>query len=145
MKISRESLLFGVIGLLLGVLIAGASAGLAVNNNNRSMMQMMGINTSLIKNTSSDDHMGMSMNDMSDQLTNRSGDDFDQYFVSMMISHHQGAIDMAKLAETRAKHDEIKQLSKNIIEAQTVEINNMKEWQRTWGYDTNGINTMMMH
>lgn len=144
MKTNKESLLYGVIGLLLGILIAGGSAITAVNSNNRSMMQMMGMNTSLMK-TDSSDHMGMSMNDMSDELENRTGDEFDQYFISMMIAHHQGAIDMAKLAESRAKHSEIKQLSTDIISTQTKEITNMKAWQSAWGYDTNGINTMMMH
>jgi uncharacterized protein (DUF305 family) len=51
-----------------------------------------------------------------------------------MIDHHQDAIDMAKLSEKRAKHDEIKQLSRNIISAQEEEIDQMKQWQVEWGY-----------
>jgi uncharacterized protein (DUF305 family) len=51
-----------------------------------------------------------------------------------MIAHHQGAITMARLADTRAKHTEIKQLSRDIITAQRREIIHMKHWQRQWGY-----------
>jgi uncharacterized protein (DUF305 family) len=58
-----------------------------------------------------------------------------------MIEHHEGAIDMAKLAETRAEHDEIKQLSQDITTAQEGEIAEMKKWQQQWGYDDDSHNT----
>ena len=138
---TKESVLIGIIGLLGGLLIAGSGAVLAVNNNNHGMMQMMGMRTSLTKNADAG-HMGMSMNDMSDDLKNRSGDDFDENFVAMMIAHHQGAIDMARLAETRATHDEVKQLSKDIITAQTKEIESMQQWQQLWGYNEDTTNSM---
>lgn len=141
---SKESVLVGTIGLLAGLLIAGGGAVLAVNNNNRGLMQMMGMHTSVIKDADAG-HMGMSMNDMSGDLENRSGDDFDKNFVAMMIAHHQGAIDMARLAETRATHDEVKQLSKDIVTAQTKEIESMKQWQQAWGYNEDSTNSMHMH
>ena len=136
MALQKETIYVGIIGLLAGIIIAGATAVTAVNNNNHGMMKMMGMNTSQMKDNNAG-HMGMSMNDMSSELKNRTGDDFDKNFVAMMIAHHQGAIDMARLAETRAKHDEVKQLSKEIITAQTKEIEAMKQWQQTWGYTEN--------
>ncbi len=48
----------------------------------------------------------------------RSSGDVDTDFAQMMITHHQGAIAMARLAEDNAEHDELKQLAKDIIEAQ---------------------------
>jgi uncharacterized protein (DUF305 family) len=138
----KESLLYGIIGLLAGVVIAGFVAGQSVNNNHAGMMNMMGIDD---KNTqqSSTDHSTMSMADMTKQLEGLSGDDYDKAFIEMMIDHHQGAIDMAKLSDTRAKHDEIKQLSKDIITAQEKEIAEMKQWQKDWGYSTNEMMHMM--
>jgi len=133
MTLRKETIYVGIISLLAGIIIAGGTAVLAVNSNNRGMMNMMGMNTSRMKGNDAG-HMDMSMNDMSSDLQNRTGDDFDKNFVAMMIAHHQGAIDMAKLAEGRAKHNEIKQLSKDIISAQTKEIQNMKMWQTQWGY-----------
>lgn len=145
MAVQKETITVGVIGLLAGIIIAGGAAVLAVNNDNRGMMKMMGMNTSRMMDTNSG-HMGMSMNQMSDDLKNRTGDDFDANFISMMIAHHQGAIDMAKLAEKNAKHQEIKDLSKDVINAQTKEIKNMEQWQQQWGYNesssSNSMHTM---
>jgi uncharacterized protein (DUF305 family) len=51
----------------------------------------------------------------------RSGD-VDTDFAQMMITHHQGAIDMARLALERAEHEELQELAGAIIEAQEGEI-----------------------
>lgn len=51
-----------------------------------------------------------------------------------MVEHHQGAIDMAKPASSNASHQEVKDLAKEIITAQTKEINQMMQWQTAWGY-----------
>ncbi len=50
----------------------------------------------------------------------------DQAFAEMMIDHHEGAIRMARLAEERAGHDEIKELAEDIIAAQQSEIEIMR-------------------
>jgi uncharacterized protein (DUF305 family) len=89
------------------------------------------------------DHNSMSMMDMNKQLEGLSGDDYDKAFIEMMITHHEGAVDMAELSASRAKHDEIKQLSQAIITAQDKEIADMKQWQRDWGYSTGEMNEMM--
>lgn len=67
-------------------------------------------------------------------LEKLSGDDFDKKFVELMIDHHQGAIDMANLSASRAKHQDIKTLSDEIISAQSKEIEMMKGWLNLWGY-----------
>jgi uncharacterized protein (DUF305 family) len=72
---------------------------------------------------------------VSEDLTDKTGDGFDAAFILAMIEHHEGAIDMARLAATRAEHDEIKQLSQDIITAQKGEIAEMNKWQQQWGYD----------
>lgn len=138
----KETILFGIIGLLAGVIITGFSAGVAVNNNNTGMMQMMGMNTNRQQSTDTD-HSTMSMAEMSNQLRGLSGDDYDKAFIEMMIAHHQGAIDMAELSPSRAKHDEIKQLSQSIITAQQKEIADMQQWQKDWGYGSDEMNSMM--
>lgn len=78
--------------------------------------------------------MSMSMNSMSSNLHGKSGDEFDRAFLSEMIGHHQGAIDMANQAKQSAKHDEIKELANDIVKAQTSEIHEMQQWQEDWGY-----------
>src|SRR5690606_9953158 len=133
----------GIIGLLAGLLIAGATAVLAVNNDNHSMMGMMGMDTNHSHQQEAANHGEMSMSEMTEQLKNKTGDDFDKAFIEMMISHHEGAVDMAELIPTRAKHDEVKQLGEAIITAQTKEIADMKQWQRDWGYSTDEMMQMM--
>lgn len=76
--------------------------------------------------------MSSMMMDMNAALRGKTGDEFDKAFLSEMIVHHQGAIDMAELALTNAGKQEIKDLSKAIITAQTKEIAEMKAWQKSW-------------
>lgn len=74
------------------------------------------------------------MSEVRASLQNKTGDEFDKAFLQEMISHHEGAIEMAKLAGANAKHEEIKKLSKDIMSAQSREIDIMQTWQTDWGY-----------
>ena len=69
----------------------------------------------------SESRMGM-QHDV-DALENSTNIDTD--FAQMMITHHQGAITMAKLAADNAEHDELKDLAEQIISAQEREIDVM--------------------
>lgn len=53
-------------------------------------------------------------------------------FLDTMILHHQGAVSMAKLSETRAERPEVKKMSVGIIAAQDREITQMKRWRDEW-------------
>jgi uncharacterized protein (DUF305 family) len=57
----------------------------------------------------------------------------DVMFAQMMIPHHQQAVEMAELAETRAADPEIKELAQKIKAAQDPEIATMRGWLRAWG------------
>lgn len=70
----------------------------------------------------SDAQMGMA-HDAADLL---SSGDVDSDFATMMIDHHQGAIEMAELALERAEHDELKELAQAIVDAQQREIEVME-------------------
>jgi uncharacterized protein (DUF305 family) len=52
----------------------------------------------------------------------------DADFVRSMIAHHQGAIDMAKIAAAFGKDPRIQSLAQNIIKAQEEEIAMMRLW-----------------
>jgi len=56
----------------------------------------------------------------------------DEHFIVQMIPHHEGAIEMAKVALERSKRPEVLSLAQGIIEAQTREINDMTSWYRSW-------------
>jgi uncharacterized protein (DUF305 family) len=53
-------------------------------------------------------------------------------FMSMMIPHHQDAIDMAKSVSGRATHAELVQLAERIIATQTEENTRMAAWLAAW-------------
>jgi uncharacterized protein (DUF305 family) len=52
----------------------------------------------------------------------------DHDFVTMMVPHHQGAVDMAKAVLLSTQDPEIRNLALGIIAEQQVEINVMKAW-----------------
>jgi uncharacterized protein (DUF305 family) len=56
----------------------------------------------------------------------------DRHFIEQMIPHHQGAVEMADLALSRAKHPELKQLAAKIEASQTQEIRDMQVWYKRW-------------
>lgn len=76
--------------------------------------------------------MSHDMHAMASALEGKTGEAFDKAFIDDMIIHHQGAVDMAELALTATTRPEILELSKAIIEAQTKEIEMMKQWRMAW-------------
>lgn len=118
----KEPILYGVIGLLIGVILTGFVAGYSVNHGYNGMMQMMGVNNN---------HMN--------------SNNVDKQFIEQMIPHHESAIAMAKLALQKTKHDEVRTLANNIISSQTAEINTMKQWYKDWyGTDVPTVTTNHM-
>jgi uncharacterized protein (DUF305 family) len=59
--------------------------------------------------------------------------DADKDFVTHMIPHHQGAIEMARVELKYGKDPELRKLAKNIIRAQHDEIGFMERWQSRHG------------
>ena len=58
--------------------------------------------------------------------------EFDQLFIDMMVPHHQATVAMARIALDQAEHAELKAIAATIIETQTVDIDQMKEWRLAW-------------
>jgi uncharacterized protein (DUF305 family) len=63
---------------------------------------------------------------------NAGHNDQDVMFAQMMIPHHQQAVEMAKLATTRASQPRVKQLAAAIQAAQGPEIQRMTAWLHGW-------------
>jgi len=77
-------------------------------------------------------HAGMAMQGMVDDATmvkldNLRGADFDTLWLQSMISHHQGAIAMAKTEIADGTSADLIALAKDIVTAQQAEIDQMKQ------------------
>lgn len=110
----KDPLLYGVIGFLIGVVALWFLASNAFNNNNTGMMRIMGFTTA------------------TQQEVTANSDTIDAHFIEQMIPHHEDAITMAKLAQTKAQRVEVKELASNIVISQGKEINQMKDWYKDW-------------
>jgi hypothetical protein len=53
-------------------------------------------------------------------------------YLAQMIPHHQEAIDTAQVILARTSRPEMRQFAQNIIQAQTAEIAQMKNWLNQW-------------
>ncbi|WP_262698544.1 MULTISPECIES: DUF305 domain-containing protein [Streptomyces] len=61
------------------------------------------------------------------EMMQTSGKAFDTMFLTMMIKHHQGAIDMAKAEKKHGSYDPAKALAGDIVTAQSAEITQMRK------------------
>jgi hypothetical protein len=81
-----------------------------------------------------DDHMNTttmndSMMNMTSGMQGKTGKELEKAFLTEMIVHHQGAIDMAKLLlQDKTISPELMKFANGIISAQQPEINQMNEW-----------------
>ena len=141
-----KSLMYGLIGGVVGAVLVLLVSNYSVNNRNYGMMNMMGMRAGASHMMRADEFdmgdmmeemmhpgTGMSMDSMVSNLVALDGDEFDGRFIELMIEHHQGAIDMANLIPARTQRQELRDLGNNIITAQTGEIEMMKGWQKDWG------------
>lgn len=101
-----------------------------------------GSNTTSHTNANNGSHMNGSRS-MSGSSKAAAGerDTADVMFAQMMIPHHQQAIEMTKLAPSRAASPAVKALATRIQAAQTPEITTMRGWLTRWGSSMTGATT----
>ncbi len=101
-----------------------------ITAQNTEIEQMQGWRTAWYPDLPPTGGMDMSMGDM--VISSDENIPFDQRFLTAMISHHQGAIEMAQMAQQMAEHQEIKDLADAISTAQQAEIEQMQQWEQAW-------------
>jgi len=57
---------------------------------------------------------------------------YDLMFIDAMVAHHQGAIAMARPADTNAMHPELKDFARKVVDDQSREIALMTQWRDQW-------------
>ncbi|GAB2943728.1 DUF305 domain-containing protein [Streptomyces heilongjiangensis] len=73
------------------------------------------------------DTPGMMDTEDMDELMDASGKGFDTMFLTMMIEHHEGAVEMATTEKERGQYGPAKKLADDIITAQNAEIEEMNQ------------------
>lgn len=73
-------------------------------------------------------------NQTSSMYANMTGDQFDKAYLTDMIAHHQGALNMASQARELATKAEIRTLADAILSSQASEVQQMMDWQQEWNY-----------
>jgi uncharacterized protein (DUF305 family) len=111
MKCSKRNLF--VVPIAAATVIVSSGLAISEGNGHAAMDAYMAAHQRMMK------QMNMSM----------SGDP-DKDFAMMMIPHHQGAIDMAKVELQYGKDPQLRSMAEEIIKAQEKEIAEMKEWQK---------------
>ncbi len=67
----------------------------------------------------------------------RDADPFDRLFIDAMIRHHEQAVEAAGIVLDQTEREEIRRLAEDIVEAQTREIEQLREWRdltRLWRF-----------
>lgn len=72
----------------------------------------------------------MDMTEEMDAL--RDADPFDRFFIDAMIRHHEQAVEAAHIVLAETSRDEVRGLAEDIIEAQTREIEQLRDWRAQW-------------
>lgn len=62
----------------------------------------------------------------------RDAEPFDRFFIDAMIRHHEQAVEAAEIVLAETDREAIRELATAIIEAQTGEIERLRDWRAEW-------------
>lgn len=124
---NNNLLIIGIITLILGLVL-----GYFLGTGKMDCPMMSGTADTSSHMMGGSHEMGDTMTNMTAGLEDKSGEEFEKAFIDEMIVHHEGAVDMAEMLLQKTKRPELVKLGNDIINAQTSEIEMMKEWRQAW-------------
>jgi uncharacterized protein (DUF305 family) len=97
--------------------------------NTMQGMHQMPDGSMMMNHGGSMDMMDMTMADMVSMMNGKTGKALEKEFITGMIPHHQGAVDMSKrLLQDQTISPEMKKFAEGIITTQESEIQMMNKW-----------------
>ena len=126
----------------------GNKSSNTTNNKKDHAMSDMAKTDSVNSNSMTmDNDMMQSMSSSMDKMKDmKMTGDFDADFASMMIMHHQVAIDMSEVEVEKGTDAQIKTMAQTIISAQKAEIEKLKQFEKSDnGTDSANKNDEKMH
>lgn len=66
---------------------------------------------------------------MHEKMAAASGDTVDEAYIAKMIAHHEGAVEMARVALRDSRDPEIRRMAQAVVDAQVREIAEMRAWK----------------
>ena len=126
--------------ILIPAVFAGLFALQACNNDKTSTSESKTDKDTTMSGTTGTDHSKMNDMNMNNDLMNamkpsmdqaeamKMTGDFDYDFASMMIHHHQGAIDMSQVELSKGSDAQVKGWAQKIIDAQKAEITQFQQF-----------------
>lgn len=130
METKSNTIIIGLLALLIG--LAGGYMLRGNTNPSDSMSTEMGEHMYEDDMVSDDGAMMHAMDEMMRDFRGKTGEAYEKAFLEGMIVHHLGAISMAEGLLKQTNRPELVELANNIIQAQTDEVDMMKEWLATW-------------
>jgi uncharacterized protein (DUF305 family) len=130
---NKNTIITGVAGLAVGILLTYFT--LTANNPKNNIQENTHVMSdgSVMMNHDNSMSMDSMMMDMLAGMRGKSGKDLEKAFITEMIPHHQGAVDMAKmLLKDPSINSNLKAFAENIIKAQESEILQMNTWLKNY-------------
>ena len=103
----------------------------ATNGNSATNQDSTAMNSNHDMSSASNHGMSEMMSGMKSD-PNAASAPYDLQFLDTMAAHHQSAVEMAKVALTKSSNEELKKFAQKIIDDQTREIAQMKDWRDKW-------------
>lgn len=132
---NKNTLLVGIIALLIGITGTNMyhSGNELMKENNKAPTITGGMHMMSDGTMMGNGGMNSMMDGMLANMKGKSGKELEKAFLTDMIPHHQGAVDMANLLlQDKTIRPELVKFANDIISAQEGEITQMNEWLKSY-------------
>jgi len=139
----EKGILFSFIPLFALILLSSACSQTANHNAAMNHNSMDHDSMPVTSNTASNSNMPVNHSAMKSDI-NAASAPFDLQFIDTMTHHHKGAVEMSEAALKKSSNEDLKKFAQKVIDEQTEEIAQMRDWREKWfGENPSALNMEM--